>query len=87
MTFDINVRNTGSVAGKETVQLYCEAPQGKLGKAARVLCGFEKTKLLAPGEEQLLTVTIPVKSLASYDDSGVTGHRFSYVLEAGTYHF
>ncbi|MED9805853.1 MAG: glycoside hydrolase family 3 C-terminal domain-containing protein, partial [Lachnospiraceae bacterium] len=87
LTFDINVRNTGSVAGKETVQLYCEAPQGKLGKAARVLCGFEKTKLLAPGEEQLLTVTIPVKSLASYDDSGVTGHRFSYVLEAGTYHF
>lgn len=87
LTFDINVRNTGFVAGKETVQLYCEAPQGKLGKAARVLCGFEKTKLLAPGEEQLLTVTVPVKSLASYDDSGVTGHRFSYVLEAGTYHF
>ena len=81
------VKNTGSTAGKEVVQVYLEAPNGKLGKAARVLCGFEKTRLLAPGEEQTLTITVDERSLASYDDSGVTGHAFAWVAEAGEYKF
>ncbi len=86
-TLGITVKNTGSYAGKEVVQVYLEAPQGQLGKPAKVLCGFEKTKLLAPNEEQRLDITIDLRDFASYDDSGVTGHRFCRVLEAGEYNF
>ena len=81
------VKNTGNAKGKEVVQVYVEAPQGKLGKPARELKAFAKTKELAPGESQQLVLTIPVKNLASYDDSGVTGHKSCYVLEAGAYVF
>ena len=83
----ITVKNTGSFAGKEVVQVYLEAPQGKLGKPARVLCGYEKTKELAPNEEQELKITVDLRDFASYDDSGVTGHRFCRILEAGEYNF
>lgn len=81
----VHVKNTGAYKGKEVVQIYVEAPQGKLGKAKRVLCAFKKTGELQPGDSELLTFQIPVSRLASYDDSGVTGHRFCYVLEEGTY--
>jgi beta-glucosidase len=81
------VKNTGNAKGKEVVQVYVEAPQGKLGKPARELKAFAKTKELALGESQQLVLTIPVKNLASYDDSGVTGHKSCYVLEAGAYVF
>ena len=84
-TLAVTVTNTGSRAGKETVQLYCEAPQGKLGKPARVLTGFAKTNTLAPGEKQ--TLQLPLELPLSYDDSGVTGTRFCYVTEAGEYKF
>ncbi len=87
ITAGITVKNTGSVPGKEVVQAYFSAPQGKLGKPARELCGFAKTGVLQPGETERLTVTIPVESLASYDDSGVTGHRYCWLLEAGEYRF
>lgn len=85
--FSATVKNTGGTAGKEVAQVYCEAPQGKLGKAARSLCAFEKTGLLQPGESQALTMECPVSVLASYDDSGVTGHRSCWVLETGEYRF
>lgn len=81
------VTNTGSHAGKEVVQLYMSAPQGKLGKPARVLCGFAKTKELAPGEKEVLHICCDRYYLASYDDSGLTGYPSAYVLEAGTYTF
>jgi len=84
---EVSVKNTGSYKGKETVQIYLEAPQGRLGKAARVLCGYEKTKELAPDEEQLLKIEVCLSDFSSYDDSGVTGSRFCYVLEAGDYNF
>ena len=87
ITAGITVKNTGSVPGKEVAQVYFSAPQGRLGKPARELCGFAKTGLLQPGETERLTVTIPVDSLASYDDSGVTGHRYCWLLEAGDYRF
>ena len=87
VTITATVKNVGSCAGKEVVQVYCEAPQSRLGKAARVLCGFEKTKLLAPGEEQTLTITAEDKKFASYDDSGVTGSAHAWVLESGVYKF
>jgi len=86
--FAITVRNTGTEhAGKEVVQIYCEAPQGKLGKPSRVLIGFGKTAVLAPGASETLPITIPLASLASYDDSGATGHKSTMVLEAGCYLF
>ena len=83
----ICVKNTGDCRGKEVVQVYVQAPQGKLGKPARELKAFAKTKELAPGEKQEMTLHIPVKNLASYDDSGVTGHKSCYVSEAGAYVF
>ncbi len=83
----VKVNNTGECAGKEVVLVYACAPQGLLGKPARVLTAFGKTKCLKPGEEQELTFNIQKYALASYDDSGVTGHKSCYVLEAGTYQF
>lgn len=80
-----SVKNTGEYDGKEVVQVYCSAPQGKLGKPARVLCGYEKTETLASGESQELTIEIPFDSFASYDDSGATGNPYCYVLEEGEY--
>lgn len=79
------VRNIGAAAGKEVVQVYLEAPQGRLGKPARSLVAFQKTIELQPGEEQLLDFFLEKNEFASYDDSGVTGHKSCYVLEAGTY--
>ena len=67
--------------------VFCEPPQGRLGKPARVLVGFAKTKELLPGEKEELSIRIPKYNLASYDDSGVTGYRSCYVLEAGEYKF
>lgn len=85
ITVDITVENVGDCRGKEVVQIYCGAAQGILGKPEKVLCGYEKTKELAPKEKQSLHFEIDVKELASYDDSGVTGHKSCYVLEAGEY--
>ncbi len=79
------VTNVGTVAGKEVVQVYVQAPQGMLGKPNRVLAGFAKTKVLEPGESEELIIACPKKYFASYDDAGVTGHKSCYVLEAGVY--
>lgn len=87
VTLSVAVTNTGDVAGKEVVQVYCEAPQGLLGKPARVLCGYEKTKELAPQETQVVSVTVRTTDFASFDDLGKTGHKSCFVLEAGEYHF
>ena len=81
----IQVTNTGSRPGRQVVQVYVEAPQGKLGKAARVLADYWKTPELAPGQSAAVSLWIDLESLASFDDSGVTGHPYAYVLEAGTY--
>lgn len=84
----VTVKNTGTnFAGKEVVQLYYEAPQGKLGKPNKVLAAFSKTKTLQPGEEETLILSYPIDAMASYDDEGVTGCAFSYVLESGIYQF
>lgn len=81
------VSNIGEYSGKETVQVYVSAPQGLLGKPALELKAFVKTSLLAPGESETVTLSIPVRGLASYDDSGITGRKSAYVLEAGEYRF
>ncbi len=87
VTVDAVVTNTGSVAGKEAVQMYVSAPQGKLGKAAKALCDYAKTKTLAPGESQTLTLSADLEKLASFDDLGKTGNKSCFVLEAGDYRF
>lgn len=79
------VTNTGKTAGKEVVQVYVEAPQGKLGRPARELAAFAKTERIEPGQTQELTFDIACADFAAYDDSGATGHRFCRVLEAGEY--
>ncbi len=85
-SIDVTVTNTGSeYAGKEVVQVYYEAPQGKLGQPVKALAAFGKTGLLQPGQSERLTLSFALHSMASYDDAGVTGHPSAYVLEAGTY--
>ena len=85
ITVSVTVTNTGAVAGKEVVQIYYGAPQGKLGKSAVSLIAYEKTNLLAAGESQTLSLTFAIADMASYDDEGVTGNASCYVLEAGEY--
>ena len=82
---EAEVTNTGHAAGREVVQVYAQAPQGVLGKPARVLVGFEKTRLLKPGESQTLQIQIPVRSFASFDESGKTAEISAWVLEEGRY--
>lgn len=87
LTLRVTVKNIGKYSGKEVVQAYFSAPQGALGKPARQLCAFEKTRTLAPNEQQEISMTIPRAQLASYDDSGASGNINCYVLEAGEYRF
>lgn len=82
------VTNAGQIQdGLETLQLYVQAPQGKLGKPLRSLCGFAKTGLLKPGMSQELSICVDMADLASYDDGGATGNPSCYVLEPGKYVF
>lgn len=86
--FSVTVKNSGDTfTGKEVVQVYMQAPQGKLGKASRVLVGFAKTNNLAPEEEEVVEFLIPYNRMVSFDDSGITGACCAYVLEAGEYVF
>ena len=80
------VRNTGSRPGREVVQIYCEAPRGKLGKPAKVLVGFRKTELIAPGASDVVTIHVRPYAFSSYDDTGLVAES-AYVLEKGGYLF
>ena len=82
----VRVLNMGNKAGREVVQVYYSAPQGKLGKPARVLAGYRKTKLLKPGEEQRMIISFPVEQMASYDDLGKV-QKSAWLLEQGEYRF
>ena len=86
ISMQVQVTNTGAYAGKEVVQVYVQAPQGKLMKPAKVLVAFQKTRLLQPGETQLLNITFPVSVFASYDDLGKV-QKSAWILEAGEYFF
>ena len=85
VSFVMKVTNTGSAAGKEVVQVYAKAPLGKLGKPARVLIDFKKTKELMPGECETLTFAIPTSVFASYNEVSTAGMPVGWVLEAGEY--
>ena len=78
----VTVKNIGSVAGKEVAQLYVTAPKGKLEKPAQELKAFAKTRELQPGEQETLTMQIPVRMLASFDEAGS-----QWLTEAGNYTF
>ena len=79
-TATVTVKNTGSAAGKEAVQLYVAAPAGGLEKPAFELKGFAKTKELAPGEAQTLTIDVCTYTLASFNEA-----NSAWETAAGTY--
>ncbi len=84
----VKVTNQGEVAGKDAVQLYWKAPyyDGQIEKADHVLCAFGKTKLLEPGESQILHLTFHLQDVANYDYSDANKNNFKgYELDAGTY--
>ena len=79
----VNVKNIGSAAGKQTAQVYVKAPKGSImDKPEQELKGFAKTRLLKPGESQLLTIRISAKDLASFNE-----RKSAWVVDAGTYTF
>ena len=79
---NVTVKNTGSTEGKQVAQVYVAAPKGNLQKPAKELKAFAKTSLLKPGQSETLTMTIPVRDLASFDEAGS-----QWVADAGTYTF
>lgn len=82
----VTVKNVGKTAGKEVVQLYYSAPQGKLGKPSRELAAFAKTKLLSPNESQTIALSFDINDMASFDDLGKI-KKSAFILEKGTYKF
>lgn len=86
-TLSCRVENTGTYSGKEVVQVYLEKPCGRLGNPSKILAGFTKTGLLAPGASESVSVWIPMERLSSYDSAGDTGYKSAYVVEAGNYGF
>lgn len=84
----VKVTNTGSAAGKETVQVYSQSPytqydrENRVEKASVALCGFAKTQLLEPGASETVTVYVDRRDLASYDAYGAG----TYILDAGDYY-
>ena len=86
ISVDVRVTNIGGRPGKEVVQLYYGAPQGRLGKPAKELGAFGKTRLLEAGDSQVMRLTMREDSMASYDDLGKV-KKSAYVLEAGIYRF
>ena len=87
ITLDIQVTNTGDVAGKEVVQVYYTAPyyEGGIEKSEVVLVGFDKTSELDPGESETVTISFDYEDMASYDYLGIKAEGGAYVLEAGEY--
>ncbi len=79
------VSNLGTVEGREVLQCYVSAPCGKLGKPRKVLAAFAKTPLLKGGESCTVSLEFSDYMISSYDDSGITGNKFCYVLEEGEY--
>ena len=83
ISFDVTVTNTGSVAGKDVVEVYFDPPytNGGVEKASANLIRYEKTDLLEPGSSQTITIRFDAEDMASYDEKGAG----CYVLEAGDY--
>ncbi len=86
ITVVADVKNTGSVSGKEVLQLYFSAPNGKILKPKRGLAAFKKTKLLAPNETETLVLSFNKNYMATFDDLGKIKES-AYILEKGEYKF
>jgi len=82
VTAFVNVKNTGSVAGKESVQLYVSAPKGSLDKPVKELKAYAKSRKLEPGETETLSFSFPTAELASFDEE-----TSAWKVDAGTYTF
>ena len=80
ITVTAKIKNVGKHSGKEVLQVYVSSPEGKLDQPYQALAAFGKTRLLAPGEEQKLSVSFALSELASYEEESA-----SYILEAGDY--
>ena len=80
ITAQVRITNTGALLGKEVVQLYLCPPQGRLDKPVQSLAAFTKTKTLAPGESETLTITFDLRDQTSYDEA-----EGAYILEKGDY--
>ncbi len=87
VNLNVNVTNTGSVAGKDVVELYFTPPyvNGGIEKSAVNLIDFAKTEVLEPGASQSVSFSIPKEDMASYDSSCIKTANGGYVLEAGEY--
>ena len=83
ISVDVEVTNTGDVAGKDVVEVYYKPPytNGGIEKSSANLIEFAKTDLLQPGESQTVTVTFSIEDMASYDENNAK----AYVLEKGDY--
>ena len=80
ISVEVEVINTGNYSGREVVQLYVTAPEGKLAKPFQELKAFGKTKMLKPGESERMTLRLPTESLSSYDET-----RAAFIMESGDY--
>lgn len=86
VSFDVEVTNTGSMAGQEVVQTYFEAPYtGNIERSAIDLIAFEKTAMLEPNESETVTITFDVEDMAVFDTNTVYSANGAYVLEGGDY--
>jgi len=79
-----DIKNIGEYKGKEVVQVYYNAPDGKITKPERELCAFAKTKLLYPGDSETVIMSFNISDMSSYDDMGVV-RKSAYVMERGEY--
>ena len=80
-----NVSNTGNEPGRKVIMIFAAPPAGKLANPTLVLCGFAKTKCLAPGESEKLEIKVFDRSFASFDDMGLTDYTNCFILEEGSY--
>jgi beta-glucosidase len=92
ITASVTVKNTGKVSGKHVAQLYAQTPyteynkKNNVEKSAIEFLGMEKTKTLAPGEEETVKITVDMKYLASWDSTAKSG-KGGYILDGGDYYF
>ena len=85
ITVTAKVKNVGKRSGKEIIQVYFEAPHSDMGSPSRQLAEFAKTKELAPGDSQELTLRFLKNRMAAFDDTGITGNKSAYLLLKGDY--
>ena len=85
ISVSLKVKNTGDYPGRETMQIYYEAPQGKIGNPSKALAAFKKTALLSPGETEEMTIEFNASDMASYNEenSAWTLLEGDYIIHAG----